>query len=409
MTDSVMIERRVVVIGAGLTAAKAVETLRDEGFDGAITLIGDEIERPYERPPLSKGYLQGTTALDDVFVHPADWYADQAIDTRFGQTALSVDRDARTVTLDSEETIEYHQLLFATGARPRKLDLPGADANGVFTLRQLTDSDRIKAAFTTAESLVVIGAGWIGLETAAAARAAGLDVTVLESDSLPLRRVLGDDMAGYFADLHRRNGVDLRTDTSVTGLELTGGQVSAVRVGETLIPADMVIIGIGITPNVELAEAAGLDVDNGIQVDERLQTSDPAVFAAGDVANARNTAWNTSLRVEHWDNAIRQGRLAARSMLGHDVAYDWQPYFYTDQFDLGMEYVGRGSPDDDVIIRGERDAGEFIAFWLRDGTVTAAMNVNIWDVNDDLRALIGSKADPMRLADPEVPLGATSA
>ncbi|WP_456696843.1 NAD(P)/FAD-dependent oxidoreductase [Aeromicrobium sp. P5_D10] len=409
MTDSVMIDHRVVVIGAGLTAAKAVEALRDEGFEGAITLIGDEVERPYERPPLSKGYLQGSTALEDVFVHSPDWYADQAIDTRFGQKALSVDRRAHTVTLDSGEVVEYQQLLFATGATPRMLDLPGADAPGVFMLRRLADSDRIRAAFTTAESLVVIGAGWIGLETAAAARAAGLDVTVLEAEPLPLQRVLGDDMAGYFADLHRRNGVDLRTDVAVTGLELTEGQVSAVRLGDTSIPADMVIIGVGITPNVELAEAAGLAVDNGIRVDERLQTSDPTVFAAGDVANAHNTAWDISLRVEHWDNAIRQGRLAARSMRGHDVAYDWQPYFYTDQFDLGMEYVGRGSPDDDVVVRGDRDTGEFIAFWLREGIVTAAMNVNIWDVNDDLRALIGSKADPKRLADTAIPLGPTSA
>lgn len=408
MTESVQTEHRIIVIGAGLAAAKAVETLRDEGFKGAVTLIGDEIERPYERPSLSKGFLQGTTAEDELFVHSSDWYAEHAVDTRFGQAAVSIDRAARTVTLDFGETIPYEQLLLAMGARPRTLDLPNADAAGVFTLRRLSDSDRIRTAFHRAESLVVIGAGWIGLETAAAARAEGLDVTVLESAALPLQRVLGDELAGHFAALHRRHGVDLRTSVSVTGLEQTDGHVSVVHVGEESIAADMVIIGVGITPNVELATAAGLDVDDGIRVDERLRTSDPAVFAAGDVANARHTTLGP-LRVEHWDNAIRQGRLAARSMLGHDVAYDWQPYFYTDQFDLGMEYVGRGSPDDDVVIRGDREAGEFIAFWLRDRVVTAAMNVNVWDVNDELRALIGASADPAKLADPDVPLPSSEA
>ena len=408
MTESAQTGHRVVVIGAGLTAAKAVETLRDEGFDGVVTLIGDEIERPYERPPLSKGYLQGTTAEDDVFVHTPSWYADHDVTTRFGHVATSLDRASRSVTLDSGERLGYDQLLLATGARPRTLDLAGANAAGVFTLRRLSDSDRIRTAFHSARSLVVIGAGWIGLETAAAARGAGLDVTVLESAALPLQRVLGDELAGHFADLHRRHGVDLRTSVSVTGLEQTEGRVSAVRIGDTSIPADMVIIGIGVEPNTELAAASGLVVDNGIRVDARLRTSDPDVFAAGDVANAHNTAWSQSLRVEHWDNAIRQGRLAARSMLGRDVAYDWQPYFYTDQFDLGMEYVGRGSADDDVIVRGERGSGEFIAFWLRDGVVTAGMNVNVWDVNDDIRALVGTAVDRERLADPAVPLPTVS-
>ncbi|MDQ3155917.1 MAG: FAD-dependent oxidoreductase [Actinomycetota bacterium] len=394
----------IVVIGGGLAAAKAIETLREEGFDGAITLIGEEAERPYERPPLSKDYLQGKSTSDDLFVHGEGWYEEHDVDSRFGDAAVSIDREQRTVTLASGDSVGYDHLLLATGSRPNTLKIPGADLGGVFSLRRLSDSDQIRAAFTISKKLVVIGAGWIGLETAAAARAAGLDVTILEYAALPLQRVLGDELAQYFADLHRKNGVELRTSVSVTELVGTEGRVSAVRIGDEEIAADMVIVGVGISPNTELAGEAGLTVDNGIRVDERLRTSDPTIFAAGDVANARNTALDANIRVEHWDNAIRQGQLAGKSMLGESVAYDWQPYFYTDQYDLGMEYVGYGSADDDVVIRGDKSSGEFIAFWLRDGVLTAGMNVNIWDVNDDIRALIGKTIDPARLADPEIPL-----
>lgn len=394
----------IVVIGGGLTAAKAVETLREEGFDGAITLIGDESERPYERPPLSKDYLQGKSTSDDLFVHDEGWYGEHAVETRFGDAAVSIDRELRTVTLSSGDTVRYEHLLLATGSRPNALGIPGADLGGVFSLRRIGDSDQIRAAFAEAKKLVVIGAGWIGLETAAAARAAGLEVTVLEYAPLPLQRVLGDELAQYFAELHRRNGVDLRTSVSVTEIVGTDGRVSAVRVGDESFPADMVIVGVGISPNTEIASAAGLAVDNGVTVDERLRTSDPTIFAAGDVANARNTALGANIRVEHWDNAIRQGQLAAKSMLGETVSYDWQPYFYTDQFDLGMEYVGYASAGDNVVIRGDKASGEFIAFWLSNGVLKAGMNVNVWDVNDEIRALIGTTVDPDRLADPQIPL-----
>ncbi|AXT85240.1 ferredoxin reductase [Aeromicrobium sp. A1-2] len=394
----------IVVVGAGLAAAKAIETLRDESFEGPITLIGDEIERPYERPALSKDYLQGKMSTEDLFVHPADWYADHKVDTHLGDAAVSLDRQARSVTLVSGETVPYKQLLIATGSRPNTLSIPGADLGGVFSLRRVVDSDQIRAGFAEASNLVVIGAGWIGLETAAAARAAGLDVTVLEYAPLPLQRVLGDELATYFAELHRANGVDLRTSVSVTALEGTDGRVTAVRVGDESIPADMVIVGIGITPNTEIAAEAGITVDNGITVDERLRTSDPTVYAAGDVARAHNTALEASIRVEHWDNAIRQGQLAAKSMLGQQVAYDWQPYFYTDQFDLGMEYVGCASAEDHVVIRGDKATGEFIAFWLSGGILKAGMNVNVWDVNDDIRILIGKTVDPIDLADSTIAL-----
>ena len=394
----------IVVIGGGLAAAKAVETLREEGFEGSITLIGDESERPYERPPLSKDYLQGKSTSDDLFVHDEGWYGEHQVETRFGDAAVSIDRELRTVTLASGDTVPYEHLLLATGSRPNTLRIPGADLGGVFSLRRIGDSDQIRAAFAEAKKLVVIGAGWIGLETAAAARAAGLEVTVLEYASLPLQRVLGDELAQYFAELHRRNGVDLRTSVSVTEIVGTDGRVSAVRVDDESFPADMVIVGVGISPNAEIASAAGLAVDNGVTVDERLRTSDPTIFAAGDVANAHSTTLGANIRVEHWDNAIRQGQLAAKSMLGEAVSYDWQPYFYTDQFDLGMEYVGYASAGDNVVIRGDKASGEFIAFWLSDGVLTAGMNVNIWDVNDDIRALIGKAIDPSRLADPQIPL-----
>ena len=401
MTDS----PGIVVVGAGLAAAKAIETLREEGYEGAITLIGDETDRPYERPALSKDYLQGKQSSEDLFVHPADWYTEHQIETHFGAAAVSIDRALRVVTLASGATVHYEQLLLATGSRPNTLPIPGADLAGVCSLRRLRDSDQIRSAFAEAKKLVVIGAGWIGLETAAAARAAGLDVTVLEYAALPLQRVLGDELATYFAELHRANGVDLRTSVSVTSLEGTNGQVTAVRVGDESIPADMVIVGIGISPNVELAAEAGITVDNGITVDEQLRSSDAAVFAAGDVANAHNTALEAGIRVEHWDNAIRQGKLAAKSMLGEQVAYDWQPYFYTDQFNLGMEYVGYASADDDVVIRGDKASGEFIAFWLAGEVVKAGMNVNVWDVNDDIRALIGTTVDPTTLSDPAISFG----
>ncbi|KAA1395323.1 NAD(P)/FAD-dependent oxidoreductase [Aeromicrobium ginsengisoli] len=394
----------IVVVGAGLAAAKAVESMREAGHAGTITLIGEEPERPYERPALSKDYLQGNGSKDDLFVHPEEWYAEHDVVTRFGETATSIDRDARTVSLASGDTVPYERLLITTGSRPRTLELPGADLDGVVSLRRIGDSDRIREAYARASSVVIIGAGWIGLETAAAARAAGLPVTVLEYAPLPLGRVLGDELATYFADLHRRNGVDLRTSVEVTAITGTDGRVSGVRVGEEEIAADLVIVGVGISPNAELAAEAGLEVDNGILVDEHLRTSDPAIYAAGDVANAYNSTLGDRLRVEHWDNAIRQGQLAGRTVLGRDDTYDWQPYFYTDQFDLGMEYVGRGGAADDVVIRGDKAGGEFIAFWLDGDRVTAGMNVNVWDVNDDLRALVGSSVDRSRLAEPDVPL-----
>ncbi len=396
--------RSCVVVGAGLTAAKVVETLREHGFDGSITVIGNEGERPYERPPLSKDFLQGAAELDTVYPLDEDWYATHDVELRLDDPVVTIERGERQVRLASGASVAYEQLVLATGARPRTLDLPGADLAGVHSLRTIADSQAIKTALAARSRVAVIGAGWIGLEVAAAARAAGCDVTVLEYAALPLQRVLGDRLAGYFADLHRRNGVDLRTGVSVAAIEGADGRARGVRVGEEVVAAELVVVGVGVQPNVELAVDAGLEVDNGVLVDESLRTSDPSILAAGDVANAFNTTLGHRLRVEHWDNAIRQGQLAAKTVLGQAERYDWQPYFFTDQFDLGMEYVGHADSSDEVVIRGEMASGEFLAFWLAGGVVRAGMNVNIWDVNDDLRALIGRTIDPTALADERRPL-----
>ena len=404
--------RTFVIIGAGLAGAKAAEALRDEGFEGTVVLFGSEPDRPYERPPLSKGYLLGKAERDSVFVHPAAWYDEHHVDLRTDTTVRGIDRDAHEVITADGDRLHYDKLLLATGASPRRLPVPGADLRGVYYLRSVEDSDEIKAALRPDARVVVIGAGWIGLETAAAARAAGAEVTVLEQAELPLQHVLGSEIARVFAALHADHGVDLRGGVSVSELLPAAGKadtVGAVRLADgTEIPADAVIVGVGITPTVDLAEAAGLDVDNGVLVDEHLQSSDGDIVAAGDIANAEHPLLGRRIRVEHWANALNQPAVAARTMLGAAASYDRLPYFYTDQYDLGMEYLGYVSPDDDpdVVVRGDLDGREFIAFWLVDGRVVAGMNVNVWDVTDPIRALIlsGRRVDPAALADPDVPL-----
>jgi 3-phenylpropionate/trans-cinnamate dioxygenase ferredoxin reductase component len=399
-----------VIIGGGLAGAKAAETLRDEKFTGRIVLIGEEPDRPYERPPLSKAQLLGTGARDDAFVHSRSWYAENDVDLRTGIRAESIDRAAATVTLNDGSTVTYDRLLLTTGSSPRRLDVPGSDLDGVLYLRTLPDADRLTAALVEGVRVVIIGAGWIGLEVAAAARTHGATVDVVEMAGLPLQRVLGDEVAGIYARLHQEHGVTFHFGASVR--ELRGdGTVSAVVLGDgTELPADVVVVGVGIRPNVELAEQAGLVVDNGIAVDAALRTSDPHIFAAGDVANAVNPLLGRSIRLEHWGNALKGGPAVAQSMLGQDVVYDLVPYFYSDQYDLGMEYGGFVEPGgyDRVVFRGDPAGYEFIAFWVKDGRVLAGMNANIWDVQDQIQALVraGAPVDLDRLADPAVPLDA---
>ena len=400
-----------VIVGGGLAGAKAAETLRAEGFDGDVVLLGSEPDRPYERPPLAKGYLLGKDTRDSVFVHPAGWYAEHNVDLRTGVTVAMIDPAAHLVTFDAG-TIGYDKLLLATGAHARRVDIPGAGLGNVFYLRTLPEADALRAAFTPDARVVIVGAGWIGMEAAAAARTAGSAVTIVEPLPGALHRVLGPELGDKFADLHRAHGVTFRFEESAAEF-LAAGPGSA-KVGTVVtatgaeLPADVVVVGIGAVPNDGLAKSAGLDVDNGVVTDSALRTSDPDIFAAGDVANSYLPLLGRHLRVDHWSNALNGGKAAAKSMLGQPVEYNRVPYFYSDQYDLGMECSGLPLPGtyDQVVYRGDTGSLEFIACWLNEGRLVAGMNVNVWDVTDDLQSLIrsGRPLDPARLSDPAIPL-----
>ena len=395
-----------VIVGASLAGAKAAETLRSEGHDGRIVLIGAETHRPYERPPLSKGYLQDATEREKVFVHDTDWYADNDIDFRPGTQATDLDAATHTVTLSDGKSIVFDRLLLATGAAPRGLDVPGSNLDGVHYLRTLDDADTLRAAFDNASRLAVIGAGWIGTEVAAAARHHHLDVALVGNTRTPLEHALGPEVGAIYRDLHAANGVELHLGTTVTGL-VGDTQVRGVRTDDgTVIDADLVVVGIGAVPRIELAVRAGLTVGTGIDVSSTLRTSHPAVYAAGDVAAAWHPWLRRRLRVEHWANALNQGITAGRNMLGADESYERVPYFYSDQYDLGMEYSGHNDDYDQIRFRGDPTDGKFIAFWLQDNTVIAAMNANVWDVVEPLQALIRAQrpVNPDQLSDPDHPL-----
>jgi 3-phenylpropionate/trans-cinnamate dioxygenase ferredoxin reductase subunit len=398
-----------VIVGASLAGAKAAQALRDEGFEGTVVLIGAEHEHPYERPPLSKGLLLGKEERSSVFVHEPDWYDEHDVDLRLGTRVTSIDRAARQVRLEDGSVTGYDKLLLTTGAAPRRLPVPGADLDGVLYLRTLDDNAALGAALRDGAQVVVAGAGWIGLEVTAAAVQAGCSVTVVEPDPAPLHRSLGPELGAVFGGLHASHGVAFRHGEGIAELRGEGGQVrEAVTSSGAVLPADVVVVGIGAAPNVSLAADAGLEVDNGVLVDGALRTSDPDIFAAGDVANVLHPLLGRRIRVEHWANALNGGPAAARSMLGQDVSYDRVPYFFSDQYDLGMECAGVPEPGsyDQVVYRGEPKSLEFVAFWLRGGSVVAGMNVNVWDVQDDIQALIRSSGtvDTARLADPNVPL-----
>ncbi|WP_433729170.1 NAD(P)/FAD-dependent oxidoreductase [Actinoplanes sp. CA-051413] len=408
-----MADRTFVIVGAGLAGATAAETLRTEGFTGRVVLLGSEPERPYERPPLSKGLLLGTTERDDVHVHDASWYPEHDVELRTGCTVTAIDRTTRRVRLAGDEELGYDKLLLATGAVPRGLPVPGTELDGVLRLRTLADSARIAATVAEGTRLVVIGAGWIGLEVAAAARARGAAVTVVETAALPLQRVLGDRLAAVFAELHRRHGVVFHFGARTRELRGTGRVSQVVLDDGTVLDADVVLIAVGAAPETGLAERAGLRVGNGILVDRRLRTDDPDIFAAGDVASVAHPLLGARVRVEHWSNARDSGPAAARAMLGQDVSYDRIPYFFTDQYDLGMEYAGWIPPgtSTELVIRGDLDRHEFVAFWTIGDRVAAGMNVNVWDVNDAIQDLVraglaGATVDRAALADPAVPLPA---
>jgi 3-phenylpropionate/trans-cinnamate dioxygenase ferredoxin reductase subunit len=401
-----------VIAGGGLAGAKAAETLRAEGFDGEVVLIGSEPDRPYERPPLAKGYLLGKDPRDSVFVHPEGWYAEHDVDLRTGVTVAMIDPAERLVTFGGG-TISYDKLLLATGASARRIDIPGTGLGNVLYLRTLPESDALRAAFTPAARVVIVGAGWIGLEAAAAARNAGSSVTIVEPQPGALYGVLGPELGGKFANLHRAHGVRFRFEESAAEFRAAGQ--GANRVGSVVttsgaeLPADVVVVGIGAVPNDGLAKSAGLEVDNGVVTDSALRTSHPDIFAAGDVASSYLPLLGHHVRVEHWSNALNGGKVAAKSMLGQPVEHSRVPYFYSDQYDLGMECAGLPTPGtyDHIVYRGDADSLEFIAFCLtKENHLVAGMNVNVWDVNDDIATLIRSAKplDPARLADAAIPL-----
>lgn len=400
---------RFVIIGGGLAGAKAVEALRGNGFDGQVTLFADEEHLPYERPPLSKEYLTGKKTLTDFTVQSSDWYRDHDADLRLGARVLAVDPSDHAVALPDGTSVRYDKLLLATGSASRRPPIPGADADGVHYLRTYDDAVALNSVLTEGSSLAVVGAGWIGLEVAAAARQRGVDVTVVETAKQPLAAALGERVGEVFAELHRDHRVDLRLEAQVEEITTTGGKAAGLKLRDgSTVAADAVLVAVGAQPNIELAEQAGLAMgDGGVLVDASLRTSDPDIYAVGDIAAAEHPLFGGRIRTEHWANALKQPAVAVAGMLGKPGEYAELPYFFTDQYDLGMEYAGHAAGFERVVFRGDMAGREFVAFWLDgDNRVLAGMNVNIWDVLEDVKALIrsGISVDPGKLADPERPL-----
>ncbi|MGB0121458.1 MAG: FAD-dependent oxidoreductase [Solirubrobacterales bacterium] len=398
-------DQKIVIVGASLTGAKAAETLLEEGFEGEVTLLGSEVERPYERPPLSKEYLRGEKP-EVPHVHEAEFYDSPQVDLRTSATVTAIRPEDSAVIVDESETVAYDRLLIATGARPRHLDLPGSDLDGISYLRTVGDSRTIGDQFRDGLRVVVVGAGWIGSEVAASARQKGCEVTLIEPEDVPLKRVLGPELGAFYRDIHVNEGVNFMGGTGVSGFSGDRTVSKVLTDGGDEIPADLVVVGVGVIPRSELADAAGLKTDNGVLVDSSFVSSNPDVFAAGDVANAWYPFYGRHIRVEHWANARRQGAAAARSMLSLDPDFDQIPYFFSDQYDVGMEYVGYTDGTEEVVFRGDVSDGEFIAFWVKDGKVRAGMNVNIWDVSEPIRDLIKGEVEVSTesLADPDVNL-----
>jgi 3-phenylpropionate/trans-cinnamate dioxygenase ferredoxin reductase subunit len=398
-----------VIAGGGLAGAKAAEALRDKGFGGHVVLVAEEGHLPYERPPLSKEFLAGKKTLTDFTVHDSAWYTDHDIDLRLGARVVALDAAAHSVGLGDDTTVAYDKLLLATGSRSRRLPIPGSDAAGVHYLRTFEDASALNSVLAEGTSLAVVGAGWIGLEVAASARQRGVDVTVVETAKLPLMAALGEEVGTVFAALHRDHGVDLRLQTQVQEITTADGKATGLMLGDgSTVTADAVLVAVGAQPNIELAGQAGLSIaDGGVLVDASLRSSDADIYAVGDIAAAEHPLYGTRIRTEHWANALKQPAVAVDGMLGNPTQYVELPYFFTDQYDLGMEYVGHAPSYDRVVFRGDIDGREFVAFWLDPGNrILAGMNVNIWDVLDDVKTLIRSQnpVNPDRLADPQTPL-----
>lgn len=395
----------IVIVGAGHAAGQAAASLRQEGYEDEIVIIGDEAHVPYQRPPLSKAYLSGEQGIERVYLRPEKFYADKNVTVKTDTAVTAIDTAAKTVSTDAGETIAYEHLLIATGGRPRKLNVPGGDLGGIHYLRTIADVDAIRDDFAEGKKLVIVGGGYIGLEVASVAVKYGLEVHVLEMEERILQRVTTPAMSAYYHQLHTGRGVHLHTSTTVTGFS-GKGSVSAVECGDESIPADLVIVGIGIVPNTEIAEAAGIACDNGIVVDDHCRTSAPDVYSAGDCTNHPNPLLDRRLRLESVPNAMEQARVVAANMTGGDKVYASIPWFWSDQYELKLQMVGFSSDGDSHVIRGDMDANEFAVFYLKDGKVVAADAVNSPKEFMICKQLIGKEVDAAALADPESDLKA---
>jgi len=402
-----------VIIGGGLAGAKAAESLRSKDFGGQVVLFGAEERLPYERPPLSKEFMAGKKTVEEFTVQPKSWYAEHDVDLRLGTEVTTIDRTAHMVAFNSGDHEHYDKLLLATGSRARTVPIPGSDANGVYYLRTVDDATELLAQLSEGRRLAIVGAGWIGLEVAASARGLGADVTVVESAALPLQASLGREAGEVFVGLHRDHGVDLRLGTTVDEITTAGHKATGLRLGDgSTVEADAVLVAVGALPNVDFAERSGLVIaDGGLAVDESLKTSDDDIFAAGDIAAAEHPLFGVPIRTEHWANALKQPAVAVDGMLGTPGTYDELPYFFTDQFDLGMEYVGYAPQYEMVVTRGDLGTREFTMFWLDGGhRVLAGMNVNVWEGLDDIKKIIRAQrpVDVGVLADQSVSLSTLS-
>jgi 3-phenylpropionate/trans-cinnamate dioxygenase ferredoxin reductase subunit len=399
--------RTYVIVGGGLAGGSAAATLRQDGFDGRVVLVGSEREEPYNRPPLSKEYLRGEADEDTLRVNEHSLYRDQEIELRLGVPVATIEAGTREIVLEGGERIAFDAALLATGSEPRALSLPGAELAGVHYLRTHPDSDSLAASLAKATRVVVIGGGWIGCEVAASARQLGVEVTLVSPTRLLLEKMLGGKLGAFYRDVHHDHGVDLRMENAVTAIEGSGKLVRvALADGET-VECDLVVAGIGVTPRIELAQAAGIEVDNGVLVDGHLQSSEPAIFAAGDIANFPHPLYgDRRMRIEHWANAGDQGPFAARAMLGSNDVWQRVPYFFSDQYDVGMEFAGDLAEAERIIVRGDMATREFIAFWLAGDRLVAGMNVNVWDVSEPIQTLISQRTpvEDAALADPGVSL-----
>jgi 3-phenylpropionate/trans-cinnamate dioxygenase ferredoxin reductase subunit len=395
----------VVIIGAGQAGVQAALSLRQLGHQGPISLLGEEPHPPYQRPPLSKAYLKGEAGVNQLHLRPADALAALGIDLRMGQRASQIDRAARRVTFGKDE-LGYDRLVLATGTRPRPLTVPGAELPGVLTLRGIADADRLREAIDAAETIIIIGGGFIGLEVAATVRAKGKTVTVVEAAPRVMGRAVAPQVSAWFEAMHRGMGTELRCGVGVAAL-LGNDRVEAVELADgTRIAADLVLAGIGALPNVDLAEAAGLPCPNGIATDAQGRTADPNIFAAGDCALVPSPWTGTPIRLENVQNAIDQAKTVAAVLMGQDVTYDAVPWFWSDQGAVKLQTTGLPVNPDAHVLRGDPEEGRFTVFHLRDGTVIAADSVNAPADHMFARRLVAARAAiPVAvLADPGVPL-----